>query len=72
MFETEEGTPRLSEDKKQLGDLIAKGLGGGGRDKGTYGGKKPPPGGRDFISTSEMYTVHLEANIGAINPRCNS
>lgn len=73
MFETGEGTPGLSEDKKtarrpnckRLRVVVAG-------TKEPMGAEKPPPRGRGFISTSEMYTVHLEANVGAINPRCNS
>lgn len=68
MFETGEGAPELLEDKKQQGDLIAKGC----REqrnlwdwRGRCPPQHPPP---NFVSTLELDTINLEANMGAINP----
>lgn len=66
-FETGERAPELFlEDKKQQGDLIAKGC-GEQRNRGIGEATTPPP--PKFVSTLEPNTVNLEANIGAINPR---
>lgn len=68
MFETGEGAPELLEDKKQQGDLIAKGC-REQRNLWDWRGSLSFPGLTPiFVSTLEWDTINLEANMGAINP----
>lgn len=67
MFETGEGAPELLEDRKQQGDLIAKGC----REQRNLWDLRShlssPASPLNIVSALELDTVNLETNMGPIN-----